>query len=239
MRADGRKRDEIRPMEIIPNYLTNPEGSVLVKQGNNKILCCVSIRDGVPPFLRGNKRGWLSAEYSMLPCATVSRNSRESIKGKQQGRSVEIQRMIGRALRSALDLEVIGEKTLIVDCDVLEADGSTRVASITGAYVALSIALKKLEDNGTIPSNPIIHQIAALSVGIVNGESLVDLTFEEDSNASTDANLVMNEEMKVVEIQGTAEGKPYSVEELNSMISSSKKGFEELFEIQKKLNIRS
>ena len=235
MRIDGRSNNDIRSVKIVPNYLKSPMGSVLIEQGLTKVICCVSIKDGVPPFLRGSKSGWLNAEYAMLPCATSSRNARESTKGKQQGRSIEIQRIIGRSLRSVLDLSKIGERTLVVDCDVMEADGGTRTASITGAYVALAIAAKKMISQGIIEESPISKRVAALAVGVVDGEVIVDLNFEEDARADSDINLVMNDNGEIIEIQGTAEGSPYTLQDLNKMFKVALEGFGKLFDLQKKI----
>lgn len=235
MRKDKRKNEELRKIEIEPNYLTFPHGSVLIKQGATKIICCVSIKNSVPPFLRGTKSGWLEAEYAMLPSATSDRNLRESKVGKQHGRTVEIQRIISRSLRNCLDLSKLEEKTLIIDCDVLEADGSTRTAAINGAYVALEIAIRKCLKEGIIKENPIISQIAAVSVGIVDQNIVLDLNFEEDSRADVDLNLVMNNSQNFVEIQGTAEKVAFNLIQFNKMIRVAKKGINKIIAIQTKV----
>jgi len=236
-RIDGRANDEIRKTTIegYPNYIIYPEGSVLIIQGNTKVLCNISIREDVPKFLEGSSRGWLTAEYSMLPSATHVRNIRESRLGHVHGRTQEISRLIGRSLRSIIDMEKIGERSIIVDCDVLQADGGTRCASITGSFIALYAAVQKLMNKGILEENPIIEPIAAISAGIVNDEYLLDLCYEEDSKASVDLNCVMTESRKIVEIQATAEGKHFDQNDLNKMINLSWKGIEELIKLEKKI----
>lgn len=235
-RIDGRENDEIRNtvIEGYPNFIIYPEGSILIMQGNTKVLCNVSVRDDVPRFLVGSDRGWLTAEYNLLPFATHSRNVRESRIGHVHGRTQEISRLIGRALRGIFDLEKIGERSFLIDCDVIQADGGTRCASITGSYVALHAAVEKLMNDRLIYENPIIEPIAAISSGIVNDEYLLDLAYEEDSNASVDLNCVMTKSRKIVEIQATTEDEknPFDQGELNKLVDLSWKGIEELIKIQ-------
>lgn len=205
MRSDGRKPGELRPIRIIRDYLKHPEGSVLVEFGNTKVICTVSVQEGVPPFLKGKGQGWITAEYSMLPRATHTRNIRESVQGKIGGRTHEIQRMIGRAMRTALDLTKVGERTFWIDCDVIQADGGTRTASITGAFVALTDAVIKLYEDGVLTSTPIKDFVAAVSVGMVEGNILLDLNFEEDSKAEVDINVVGTGSGRISEIQALGE----------------------------------
>ncbi|MHA1231759.1 MAG: ribonuclease PH [Candidatus Helarchaeota archaeon] len=236
-RIDGRANDEIRETRIegYPNYIIYPEGSVLIIQGNTKVLCNISIKEEIPKFLIGSERGWLTAEYSMLPSATHTRNVRESRLGYIHGRTQEISRLIGRALRGIIDLNKVGERSIIVDCDVLQADGGTRCASITGSFIALRAAVNKLLDEGIFEEDPIIEPIAAISSGIVDGEFLLDLCYEEDSRASVDLNCIMTESRKIVEVQATAEGAPFIQDDLNKLIDLSWKGIKELIELQKKV----
>lgn len=234
MRHDQRKEAELRQITIETNVLKHPEGSVLVSFGDTKVLCAATFEDKVPPFLRGGGTGWVTAEYSMLPRATHTRNIRESAKGKLSGRTMEIQRLIGRALRSVVDLEVLGERSLVVDCDVIQADGGTRTASITGAFVALSLAVEKLLKDGTLTESPLKEHLAAVSVGILpSGEAVLDLDYIEDSSAIVDMNLVMTEAGQFVEIQGTGEEATFSTEELTAMLSLGKSGISELIAEQK------
>jgi len=235
MRKDGRKEDQIRPVIITPNYLTHLRGSVLIEVGNTKVICAATIEDKVPFFLKGTNQGWINAEYSMLPFSTHVRTERESSRGKISGRTHEIQRLIGRSLRAVVDLNSIGERTIRIDCDVIQADGGTRTASITGAFVAMVELFKELYTTNKINILPITDFVAATSAGIVQGIPLLDLTYEEDSNAQVDINLVMSGRGKVVEIQGTAEGNPFSFEELNTLIDLAKKGIAELINIQKQI----
>lgn len=226
----------IRPVKIIPNYITHPEGSVLIEVGNTKVICNASIEDRVPPFMRGQEKGWITAEYSMLPRATETRNMRESTRGKVSGRTMEIQRLIGRALRSVVDLELIGERTIWIDCDVIQADGGTRTASITGAFVALVLACNKLLEEEAIEHMPITDFLAAVSVGILpTGEIALDLDYEQDANANVDMNIVMTGSGRFVEIQGTGEEATFSYEELEELLAAAKAGIEQLFEIQKEV----
>ena len=205
MRNNGRKNDEMRQVKVTKNYIMHPEGSVLIEFGNTKVICNATVEEKVPPFLRGMGSGWITAEYSMLPRATNNRVQREASKGKIMGRTMEIQRLIGRALRSAINLEKLGERTIIVDCDVIQADGGTRTASITGAYLAVELAIEKLIDEGKLSEIPIKSRVAAISVGRVKNEILLDLEFEEDSSADVDMNIVMNDKGEFIELQGTGE----------------------------------
>lgn len=232
MRIDNRKFDELRQVKITRNYLKHPEGSVLIEMGNTKVICTASVESKVPPFLKNSNKGWVTAEYSMLPRSTHFRKVRESSRGKVDGRTQEIQRLIGRSLRSIIDLEKLGERTIWIDCDVIQADGGTRTASITGAYVALVDALNTLLENGSIKEMPIRQQLAAISVGIVNDEAVLDLCYEEDSSAKVDMNLIMTSEGKFIEIQGTGEEAPFSRSELNSLLELGEKGINELMKIQ-------
>lgn len=231
-RIDSRKNDELRQVNITPNFLPSPEGSVLVEFGKTKVVCTASVEDCVPVFLRNKNQGWITAEYGMLPRSTNVRMKREASAGKQSGRTVEIQRLIGRSLRAAVDLAKLGERQIIIDCDVLSADGGTRTASITGAYVALSIAISGLIKNGVLTENPITRQIAAVSVGVVSKIPLLDLNYEEDSNCDSDVNIIMDSNNNIIEIQGTAEGAVFNRQELEQLLSLGEKGIKELFEIQ-------
>lgn len=235
MRIDGREKDQMRQVRVIKDYIKYPEGSVLIEFGNTKVICNVSISEGVPPFLKGKGCGWITAEYSMLPRATHERNQRESVKGKLSGRTQEISRLIGRSLRSVVNLELLGERTITVDCDVIQADGGTRTASISGSYISLKIAINKLMADGIIENNPICGQVCAVSVGILNDEVILDLNYEEDSSAETDLNLVATPDGKIVEIQGTAEKMPFSTERLGEMIQTAFKGINNIAEIQNKV----
>jgi ribonuclease PH len=232
IRADGRAYNELRPAKITPGYQSFAEGSALIELGKTRVLCAVSVEEKVPPFLRGQGTGWITAEYGMLPRATVTRSSREAAVGRVAGRSQEIQRLIGRSLRAVTDLANLGERTLIIDCDVLQADGGTRTAAITGAYVALNQALKNLANMGIIGSIPLLSAVAATSVGIVHKHQMLDLCYDEDCNAAVDFNVVMTSKKEFVEVQGTAEGKPFSKEMIDSLIALAEKGIEQLFDIQ-------
>lgn len=232
MRPSNRRPDQMREVKITRNYTMHAEGSVLIEFGNTRVICTASVEDRVPGFLRGKGQGWVTAEYGMLPRSTGSRMRREASSGKQGGRTMEIQRLIGRALRGCIDLESLGENTISLDCDVIQADGGTRTASITGAWVALSDAIETMLTNKTISKNPINNQIASVSVGIYNGMAVCDLDYDEDSAAETDMNVVMNNDGGFIEVQGTAEGHPYNREELNAMLTLAEKGINELFEIQ-------
>ena len=233
MRPSNRQPDEMRAIRITRNYTKHAEGSVLIEFGDTKVICTASVEERVPGFLRGKSQGWITAEYGMLPRSTGSRMRREASGGKQGGRTMEIQRLIGRALRAGIDLEVLGENTISLDCDVIQADGGTRTASITGAWVALNDAIQHLLDKKVINKNPLHHQIASVSVGIFNGTPVLDLDYAEDSNAETDMNVVMNSDDGFIEVQGTAEGHPYSKDELNSMLALAEKGIVELFSVQR------
>lgn len=233
MRMDNRLADQLRPVEFQREFTKYAEGSVLVVFGETKVLCNASVEERVPPFMRGEGRGWVTAEYSMLPRATHSRSVREAAKGKLSGRTQEIQRLIGRSLRAVTDLEALGEITVQIDCDVLQADGGTRTASITGAYVALYDALASLVKNGQLPAMPLRDSVAAISVGIVDGEPLLDLNYAEDSNADVDMNFVITGSGKFVEVQGTAEEAPFSVDELDALRDLALSGCAELTSMQK------
>lgn len=232
-RIDNRKTDEKRPVKIVRNYLKYAEGSVLIEVGNTKVICTASIDEKVPPFLKGMGEGWITSEYGMLPRSTQVRKPRESTKGKVDGRTMEIQRLIGRALRSVVDLKALGERTVWVDCDVIQADGGTRTASITGAFIALVDAVNKVYSETQFARYPITDYIAAISVGIINGEKMLDLCYEEDSNAQVDMNLVMTQAGEFVEIQGTGEERPFSRDDMNKLLELGEKGIKELIEIQK------
>ncbi len=235
LRPSNRKPDQMREVRITRNYTKHAEGSVLVEFGDTKVICTASVERGVPRFLRGSGSGWVTAEYGMLPRATGSRNGREAARGKQGGRTLEIQRLIGRSLRACMDLNKLGENTITIDCDVIQADGGTRTASITGAYVALvdAISFLKKDKHGAMKGDPIKFGLAAISVGVYKGEPVLDLDYAEDSEAETDMNVIMTEKGGFVEVQGTAEGEPYSQEELNAMLELAKKGISELCQIQK------
>lgn len=235
LRAGGRLPDQLRQIKMTRHYTRHAEGSVLVEFGDTKVLCTASVDRGVPRFLRGSGSGWVTAEYGMLPRATNTRNEREATRGKQSGRTLEIQRLIGRSLRAAVDLKKLGENTITIDCDVIQADGGTRTAAISGACVALAdaIAFLRKDKNGAVKGNPFKGLIAAVSVGICKGEPVLDLNYEEDSVAETDMNVVMTEAGGFIEVQGTAEAAPYSQEELNAMLELAKKGIAEIQQIQR------
>ncbi|NMD70681.1 ribonuclease PH [Bacillus sp. DNRA2] len=234
MRFDGREPKQLRPVTIETNYLKHPEGSVLISVGDTKVICTATIEERVPPFLRGQAKGWITAEYSMLPRATEQRNIREASKGKVTGRTMEIQRLIGRALRAVVDLEALGERTIWIDCDVIQADGGTRTASITGAFVAMTLAIQKLVEEKRLPSYPIKDYLAATSVGVLpDGSNVLDLNYIEDSQAYVDMNVVMTGKGEFVELQGTGEESTFSYHQLQKMIESAQSGLMELFEIQK------
>lgn len=235
MRPDGRENDEIRIPKLMRSYVKFAEGSCLIEQGNTRVLSTASIEDKVPNFLRGTNTGWVTAEYGMLPRACRTRTMRESVRGAMGGRTQEIQRLIGRSLRAIIDLEALGERTIWIDCDVLQADGGTRTASITAGFIALYDALQWLVQNRKIEKNPIKDYLAAISVGIVNGKVLLDLTYEEDFNAEVDMNIVMTGEGKIVEIQGTAERTPFDKEQLSLLLNTAEKGIKQIIEIEKKL----
>jgi ribonuclease PH len=233
MRTNGRTNDGIRQLKIEKNFLKYPEGSVLAEMGETKVICQVSVEEKVPAFLRNSGKGWLTAEYSMLPRATQTRSMRESVNGKVGGRTHEIQRLIGRALRSIVNLDIIGEKTIWIDCDVIQADGGTRTASITGAYVALVEALWNMKKRGMIQKIPLRDSVAAISVGMVDGEPMLDLSYEEDYRAEVDMNFVMTGRGLLVEVQGTAEKKPFTKEQFDVMYQYAYKGIKEITRLQK------
>lgn len=235
MRPSGRTASQIRPLTFTRQFTAHAEGSVLVEFGNTKVICTASVIEGVPRFMKGQGKGWITAEYGMLPRATHTRNDREAARGKQGGRTMEIQRLIGRALRTAVDLKLLGENTITIDCDVIQADGGTRTASITGACVALVDALNHMRAKGTIKTNPLNFMVAAVSVGIYKGTAVADLDYAEDSNAETDMNIVMTETGKVIEIQGTAEEAPFSFEEMQQMMDLGKHAIREIIDEQKRV----
>jgi ribonuclease PH len=225
----------MRPVEIQTGYLKTAEGSALITVGNTRVLCAASIEDSVPQFLRGAGKGWVTAEYAMLPRATLKRTPREVSKGKPSGRTHEIQRLIGRSLRAVVDLEALGERSVLVDCDVIQADGGTRTASITGAYVAVAMAIRQLTQFGTLKRSPLLDSVAATSVGIVGGEPMIDLDYEEDSRADVDMNLVMTGSGKFVEVQATAEHDPFNDAQLSRLVGLARNGIGELIAIQKRV----
>ena len=233
MRPNNRELNQIRPVKITRHYTKYAEGSVLIEFGETKVLCNATIEETVPRFLKGQQQGWVTAEYGMLPRATHSRTQREAAKGKQTGRTMEIQRLIARSLRAVVDLKALGERTITVDCDVIQADGGTRTASITGACVALHDAIAHLIENGTLKTSPLKGLVAAVSVGIVDGKAVCDLEYVEDSNAETDMNVVMVEDGRMVEVQGTAEGEPFSHDELLRLLDLAKQGINQLVVAQR------
>ena len=230
-RYDGRQKDEARPISIQTDFVRTAAGSCLIATGNTRVICTASVEEGVPPFLRGKGQGWVTAEYAMLPASTGTRKKRDGI--KKDGRSVEIQRLIGRSLRQAIDLTKLGERTITLDCDVLEADGGTRTASITGAMVALTCAVEKLVRAGKLAESPIVHQVAAVSCGVVDDVPCLDLCYQEDSRAQVDMNLVMNEKGELIELQGTGEGRAYTMDELHTLVAYGQKGIEALMAAQR------
>ncbi len=227
-RSDNRAPDQMRPVKITPEFISTAEGSALIEVGNTRVICTASVEETVPSFLRNSGKGWITSEYAMIPRATLTRTPREVAKGRPSGRTHEIQRLIGRALRAVVDLHRLGERTIWIDCDVIQADGGTRTASITGAFVAMGLALQKLVEAGTLSSAPIRDFVAATSVGIVENEVLLDLAYEEDSTAEVDLNLVMTGGKKVVEIQATAEQHPFDDAQLKKMMDYARKGIESL-----------
>ncbi|MCD6460499.1 ribonuclease PH [bacterium] len=232
MRSDNRKYNQLRHIEIVPNFLDHPLGSALISFGRTRVLCSVSMEEKVPKWIRGSGQGWITAEYSMLPSAGIERMQREATRGKIGGRTHEIQRLIGRSFRSVCDLSVLGERTVWVDCDVIQADGGTRTASITGGFTALMMAVNKMMDSGILKKNPLRERVAAISVGIVKNEVMLDLDYEEDSAADVDMNLVMTESGKIIEIQGTAEKNPFSKNKCNEMIDLAFCGIKKLLDYQ-------
>ena len=233
MRPSNRTPLQLRPVKITRRYTKHADGAVLIECGDTKVLCTASVDEKVPPFLRGKVQGWLTAEYGMLPCSTGERMQREATKGKQSGRTMEIQRLIGRALRSVVDLGKLGERTIQIDCDVIQADGGTRTASITGAYVALHDAVERLLQRKLLESTPILDQVAAVSVGIYQGVPVLDLDYPEDSSCDTDMNVVMTGHLGLVEVQGTAEGVTFDRQELNAMLDLAQQGIQQLIAFQK------
>ena len=233
-RPSNRQADELRPITITRNYTKHAEGSVLIECGDTKVLCTASVGERVPPWLKGQGRGWVTAEYGMLPRSTTERMRREAASGKQGGRTMEIQRLIGRSLRAAIDLEALGERVITLDCDVIQADGGTRTSSISGAWVALSDAIQGLLDAGVLEKSPLLSPVASISVGIYQGVPILDLDYAEDSSADTDMNIVMNAEGHFIEIQGTAEAAPFSDEEMSAMLKLAHKGIREINEIQQR-----
>ena len=233
MRPSGRAPDELRPIRLTRNYTRHAEGSVLVEFGDTKVICTASVENKVPGFLRGSEQGWVTAEYGMLPRSTGTRMGREASRGKQGGRTMEIQRLIGRSLRAAVDLKALGENSVTVDCDVIQADGGTRTASITGGYVALVDAISHMREQKVISRDPIVSQVASVSVGVYQGTPILDLDYPEDSNCETDMNVVMTDTGRFIEVQGTAEGEAFSEEDLNAMLQLAKSGIAQLIEKQK------
>ncbi len=235
MRVDGRAHDDLRAVKIMPDFIHNAEGSVLIETGNTRVIVTATVDDGVPSFLKGSGKGWVTGEYGMLPRSTEERTPRESTRGRQSGRTLEIQRMIGRALRAVTDLKALGERTVWLDCDVIQADGGTRTASVTGAFVALALGLERMVAAGMLRAVPLIDSIAATSVGIVDNELLLDLAYEEDSRAQVDMNVVMTGGGQFVEVQASAEGRPYTNQELQGLLDLASGGIQYLTGVQKGL----
>jgi ribonuclease PH len=239
MRIDGRRADELRPVQIHTSYVVTAEGSVLIEVGNTRVLCAATVEESVPAFLRNTRKGWVTAEYSMLPRATSTRTPREVTKGKLSGRTHEIQRLIGRSLRAVTDLEALGERSIILDCDVIQADGGTRTAAITGAWVALAMAVDTLVKYKAIPKNPLLDSVAATSVGLVNREAALDLNYEEDSRADVDMNVVLTGKGRFVEVQATAERMPFDDAQLSRLLTLARQGIGILAEEQRKALLRA
>ncbi|MGB8655325.1 MAG: ribonuclease PH [Candidatus Acidiferrales bacterium] len=235
MRADGRAPDDLRPVKITPDFITSAEGSVLIETGQTRVIVTATVEDGVPSFLKGTGKGWVTGEYGMLPRSTEDRTPREAARGKQSGRTLEIQRMIGRTLRAVTDLKALGDRTVWLDCDVIQADGGTRTASVTGAFVALTLALHRMVAAGMLRTLPLRDSLAATSVGIVDDALLLDLAYEEDSRAQVDMNVVMTGSGQFVEVQASAEGRPYTQDELSRLLELAASGIRELKEIQQEL----
>jgi ribonuclease PH len=233
MRPSGRNIDQLRELRFTTDYTNHAEGSVLVEFGETRVLCNASVETRVPPWMRGNGSGWVTGEYGMLPRATHTRSGREAARGKQGGRTLEIQRLIGRSLRAIIDLDALGEKTITLDCDVLQADGGTRTASISGAYVALELAMRRMKKAGKLKKNPLHGQVAAVSVGIYQGTPVLDLDYAEDSDAETDMNIVMNDGGRFIEVQGTAEGHAFTDEEFTAMLALARSGIEDIIVAQR------
>ncbi|MGL5057106.1 MAG: ribonuclease PH [Fusobacteriaceae bacterium] len=232
MRLNGRTVDQLREIKVTKDFNIHAEGSVLIEFGHTRVICTATISDKVPPFLRNKGKGWLTAEYSMIPRATGDRNQREAAKGKLGGRTMEIQRLIGRALRAAIDLEKLGERTITIDCDVIQADGGTRTTSITGGYIALALGINKLLKAGTLKENPLKPNVAAISVGIVGGRAVLDLDYLEDSAAEVDMNVIMNAAGEYVEVQGTGEESTYTRKQLDQLLDLAEKGIDEIIALQ-------
>jgi len=235
MRHDGRQSDQLRSMNITPAFIPHAEGSVLMEMGRTRVICTASVEESVPAFLKGSNKGWITSEYSMIPRATNTRTARESSIGKKSGRTQEIQRLIGRSMRAAVELEKLGERQIWIDCDVIEADGGTRTASITGAFIALSLAVKKMMASNRLTQNPIRSHVAAVSVGIVGGVPMLDLNYVEDSGADVDFNLVMTDRDEFVEVQGTAERFPFSGTALDQLLELGRTGIRQLIQAQRKI----
>lgn len=234
-RADNRSPDQMRPVNIVPDFISTAEGSALIEIGNTRVICTASIEESVPNWMRNRGKGWITCEYGMLPRATLTRTAREAARGRQGGRTFEIQRLIGRSLRAVVDLEELGERTLWIDCDVIQADGGTRTASITGAFIALGLAMQKLVDAGTLTAAPLRDYVAATSIGIVDGNVMLDLAYEEDSRAEVDMNVVMTGSNRLVEVQATAEQHPFSDEQLREMMDLARAGISDLIVRQKNI----
>lgn len=234
MRPSGRAADQLRPISFTRHYTMHAEGSVLVEFGNTRVLCTASVEERVPGFLRGKNRGWVTAEYGMLPRSTTERMGREAARGRQSGRTMEIQRLIGRSLRAVVDMAELGERTITVDCDVIQADGGTRTASITGGFVALADAVNKLMEDGLVKRNPLRGAVASVSVGVYRGTPVLDLDYAEDSNAETDMNIVMTDGGAFIEVQGTAEGHPFSEQEMQRMLTLARQGIAQLCKQQQR-----
>ena len=235
MRADGRGPEDLRPMKMTPDFIPSAEGSVLIEMGRTRVIVTATVDDGVPSFLKGTGKGWVTGEYGMLPRSTEERTPRESTRGRQSGRTLEIQRMIGRTLRAATDLKALGERTVWLDCDVIEADGGTRTASVTAAFVALALALERMTAAGMLRTVPLFDSVAATSVGIVNEQLLLDLVYEEDSRAQVDMNVVMTGSGQFVEVQASAEGRPYTADELQKLLELASGGIRKLIKAQQEL----
>jgi ribonuclease PH len=235
LRSDGRAPDDLRPVRITPDFITHAEGSVLIEAGRTRVIATASVDDGVPSFLKGSGKGWVTGEYGMLPRATEDRTAREATRGRQSGRTLEIQRMIGRTLRAVTNLKALGERTVWIDCDVIQADGGTRTASVTGAFVALALAFERMVAGGILRAVPVVDSIAAISVGIVDDELLLDLAYDEDSRAQVDMNVVMTGNGRFVEVQASAEGRPYTSQELQRLLELAGRGIRKLTEAQQDL----
>ena len=235
LRADGRRKDQLRPVKVTRNFIKHAEGSVLIEMGDTKVICTASVEEKVPMFLKGKGTGWVTAEYSMLPRSTHERSPREAVKGKQGGRTLEIQRLVGRALRAVTDLSQLGERSILIDCDVIQADGGTRTASITGAFIALADALAMLKTRGLIKRRPLIDYLAAISIGKVHGEILIDLAYTEDSVAEVDMNLVMTGKGQFVEVQGTAERTPFAKQDMDAFLAQGWSAIQTLTALQRDL----